>query len=323
MNRQMLNVGIIGCGRMGKIRAEATRLAQHNLLAAFDTDNQILADFKILFSSCKTINEIENFPWNDIDVVFICSPPCWHYAHLSDALKNNKPFLVEKPFSTNAIGGAGLVHELHSKGIINVVGYMNRYRPSVQYVKNFSFLGVSSYWINKMYQVPWWANIEESGGPLNEQATHLLDLNRYILGEVDDVFANCSSGNYNFPTTISINLKFGGGQVGNILYSCDANSKNIGMDLFTSEDKLCLTGWDFNLLNQGSVPFPLLTAQDVFNIETKTFFEAVIENNQQLILSDLSDAIKTQLLADAVNSSIRTGKAVNVKNFAAAALECT
>ncbi|WP_026896977.1 Gfo/Idh/MocA family protein [Daejeonella oryzae] len=312
MNRPTLNIGIIGCGRMGKIRAEATKNANQNILAAFDINNQMLSDFKLLFPNSQAIDKIDNFPWNNIDIIFICSPPSLHLTHISIAVKHKKAFFVEKPLSINAIEITRIIKEIETKQIINAVGYMNRYRASIQHIKNLPFLGVSSYWINKMYKVPWWENINESGGPLNEQATHLFDLYRYLIGDVFEVFANCALSNYSFPTTISVNLKFIKGQVGNILYSCDAKSKKIGMDLFTEEDKISLEGWDFNLRNQ---TFPILSAQDIFDLETKTFFNAVIENKQQLVLSDIKDALDTQFLVDAVNLSIKTRSVVNIKEF--------
>jgi myo-inositol 2-dehydrogenase/D-chiro-inositol 1-dehydrogenase len=309
-----LNVGIIGLGRMGKIRAQTAKNFGHQVAVVLDTDNQRLAEIKEQFPAAKTCTTLEDFAVNSIDAIFICSPPCFHIAHIAFAIEHNLPFLIEKPLSVNAEGLLGLQNKIKDLGLINAVGYMNRYRPTIQHLKGGSFLGISSYWINKMYQVPWWGNVQESGGPLNEQATHLLDLNRYLMGEVKEVYATSSDNSLNFATTISIALKFESGAVGNILYSCDAATKNIGLDLYTSENKINLSGWDFNLIEPANTVLPILSAQEVFDLEAGNFFNAVIENDRSLILSDITDAIKTQCLVDAVNLSLKTNKPVYLKS---------
>lgn len=311
---QTLNVGILGLGRMGKIRAESTKNSGHVLSAVLDTDGQRLSEIQEQFPAVKTCTALEDFAVDKIDVLFICSPPCFHLAHIAFAIENNLPFLVEKPLSVNAEGLQSLQHEINRRRLINAVGYMNRYRPSVQHVRNTSFLGISSYWINKMYQVPWWGNVQQSGGPLNEQATHLLDLNRYLMGEVKEVYAMGSDNDLTFATTVSIALKFENGAVGNILYSCDASTKNIGIDLYTPESQISLKGWDFNLTDPAATTLPLLSAQDIFDREAGIFFNAVANSDQSLILSDITDAIKTQYLVDAVNLSLKTNKPVSLKN---------
>jgi myo-inositol 2-dehydrogenase/D-chiro-inositol 1-dehydrogenase len=310
-----LNVGIIGWGRMGKIRAAATQNCGHRLTAVADPDGQRLAEIKERFPEAQACTGLEDLPADQLDVLFICSPPCFHPAHIAFALEHRLPFLTEKPLSVSAEGLSDLQNKVKKSGLINAVGYMNRYRPGIQHVKGRPFLGISSYWINKMYQVPWWGKVQESGGPLNEQATHLLDLNRYLMGEVKEVYATSSDNSLDFATTISIALKFESGTVGNILYSCDAATKNIGLDLYTPEHKISLSGWDFILVDAPETEVPLLTAQEIFDLEAGNFFNAVIHNDPSLILSDIKDALKTQTLADAVNLSLNTHALVSLNTL--------
>ncbi|PRY55509.1 putative dehydrogenase [Arcticibacter pallidicorallinus] len=302
---QTLNIGILGCGRMGKIRAASTQASGHRVVAVSDTDANRLREIKEVYPDVHTYPSLEKFPTEKIDALFICSPPCHHLTHIEFAIENNLPFLIEKPLSLNSDGLENLLQKINEKRLINAVGYMNRYRASIKHVKDVACLGISSYWINKMYQVPWWANQSESGGPLNEQATHLLDLNRYIMGEVREVYATGADNELSFATSISIALKFKSGIVGNILYSCDASAKNIGLDLYTKENKVSLTGWDFNLTSPDDLSLPMLSGQDIFDIETRSFLNAVINNDPSSILCNVEEAKKTQELVDAVNLSLK------------------
>ena len=62
-------------------------------------------------------------------------------------------------------------------GVVNAVGYMNRCRNSVRLAKKVlsgrKVLGISCAWVGKKYLVPWWIDKDLSGGPFNEQATHV------------------------------------------------------------------------------------------------------------------------------------------------------
>ena len=312
---RVLNIGIIGWGRMGKIRAEATKNCGHHLSAILETDEQQLMEMSKQFPDAQICSSLENLVTENIDVLIICSPPCFHLIHTAFAIKHDLPFLIEKPLAINADGFLSLQHKIKEQALINAVGYMNRYRESVQQIRGGKYLGISSYWVNKMYQVPWWGNVEESGGPLNEQATHLLDLNRFIIGEVKEVYATSVDNSLSFATTVTIALKFVNGVVGNILYSCDACTKQIGLDLYTSETKISLNGWDFNRSDLSNQTQAVLTSQEIFDLETNSFFKAVICNDQSLILSDISDALKTQTLVDAVNLSLKTNTPTSVKRL--------
>ena len=43
------------------------------------------------------------------------------------------------------------------------------------------------WWLDKVPPVPWWADRDLSGGPIVEQAVHVLDLARVLVGEVSEV----------------------------------------------------------------------------------------------------------------------------------------
>ena len=79
---------------------------------------------------------------------------------------------------------------------------MNRYRESVLRVRSIladeAVLGGTCYWLAGVYNVPWWSDQEQSGGPLNEQAAHLIDLIRFLMGEIIEVQGDYWHGNSKF-----------------------------------------------------------------------------------------------------------------------------
>ena len=78
------------------------------------------------------------------------------------------------------------------KGLVLSVGYMFRYHPAVQQMKdileqyNCPVMGINARYNCSYSEMdhPFWWNKMKSGGPIVEQATHFCDLMRYFGGEV-------------------------------------------------------------------------------------------------------------------------------------------
>jgi predicted dehydrogenase len=104
---------------------------------------------------------------------------------------------VEKPVSLQPpdtfLPYVQTVEELRrEKGLTVSVGYMFRYHPAVQKMKAvLAEHGCPVAGVSACYQCaystldrPLWWNMDTSGGPIVEQATHFCDLVRYLGGEV-------------------------------------------------------------------------------------------------------------------------------------------
>src|SRR5690606_11824369 len=110
-----------------------------------------------------------------------------------NAFESKVHLFIEKPVGLSADDGEVLLRALNKSPVVTAVGYMNRYRPSVQRVRQAvrsgRILGVVAHWAGRRYAVPWWDNPARSGGPINEQCTHVIDLCRYLVGEVCSIHA--------------------------------------------------------------------------------------------------------------------------------------
>jgi predicted dehydrogenase len=78
-------------------------------------------------------------------------------------------------------------------GVPTAVGYQWRYLDTLDHVQ--ALLGEApprlalGRWFTSTPRAPWWRRQALSGGQLVEQATHLVDLVRLLLGEVTSVYA--------------------------------------------------------------------------------------------------------------------------------------
>ena len=186
---------------------------------------------------------------------------------------------------------------------------MNRYRNSVSHVRAIlqsrNIIGISAHWIGKKYGVPWWGAIGQSGGPFNEQATHLVDLFRHLAGVAEPL---CAAAHVpeGVETTVLAMMRLSGTGLGSFLYSCEAKDKDIFVIIETPEGVLELRGWDLNLVRNtidGSQPQP--ESKPIFEKETHAFLQAVAGGNRDLILADFKEAYQTQVLMDRIVGMIR------------------
>ena len=309
-------VGVIGCGRMGRERARCAAASGCKVSIVFDPDSDRARTLASEFDAISA-SSARNCLETPLDAVFICVPPGYRGSIETDCAALRVPLLTEKPAGLSAENVARLCDRMQAADVINAVGYMNRYRSSVQAVKKalatLNPIAFSAYWVCKPYAVPWWTVDEISGGPHNEQATHLFDLARFIFGEIAAIDSQ-ALGKHRVTTA----LRFESGVLGSIVYSCEASAKDIGMRIFTTRGTFVLNGWDFRLTENttDSVACPVIEEEDIFLKETRTFLNAARHGRQDLILSNFSDAKKTQEVMDACRKSIELHTVINLNSHA-------
>jgi predicted dehydrogenase len=89
-----------------------------------------------------------------------------------------------------------MVDACERAGIVSQVGFLLRFSAVVERLKvlidtgvaGFPGLFTARYFCNSLH-AHWWRNKEKSGGQVFEQAIHLVDLMRYLLGEVETVYS--------------------------------------------------------------------------------------------------------------------------------------
>jgi predicted dehydrogenase len=275
-----------------------------------DIDGNRANTFAHEFAVKTSLTNVDAVPWDTVSALFLCTPPVTRGSIEVEVIERGLPFLVEKPVGLCAAQYIPILHRLTASPVLNAVGYMNRYRPSLQQVKrnlqHARVLGLSGNWICKRYAVPWWANVGDSGGPLNEQATHLVDICRFLNGEIEAVQAISAGFDQALGTwaSVAVNLFFRNGTLGTVLYSCDGTDKQIGMRVFTADGQIVLDGYEFTVTqNPLDDPLPRHTNQPVFFTETQCFVNAILQADPRFIQCDVADALRTQITVDAIRKS--------------------
>lgn len=190
----MINVGIIGFGKMGQIRAkEVSYNGKGVVISVFDPNES--ADFQG-FSRAKSAEGIIHDP--AIDAVIICTPNILNKPLTTAALKAGKHVFCEKPPAFNAAEVEEIKKIAEVSGKKLMYGFNHRHHASIQRMKDLIdsqeygnvlwMRGRYGKSVDKDFFQGWRSKKESAGGGIFlDQGIHMLDLFLYIGGEFDEV----------------------------------------------------------------------------------------------------------------------------------------
>jgi predicted dehydrogenase len=196
----MINVGIIGFGKMGSIRAEAIKADGNGKVVAVHDTNE--------FTDCreyKRVGDKEAIIDNpNIDAVFICTPNYLNKSLTMSCLKAKKHVFCEKPPAFTCSDVEEIRRDEVSSGMKLMYGFNHRYHTSIKYMKGLIdsekygrvlwLRGRYGKSVDKNFYSNWRAKKELAGGGiLIDQGIHMLDLFFYLGGCFDEVEAYISN----------------------------------------------------------------------------------------------------------------------------------
>jgi predicted dehydrogenase/threonine dehydrogenase-like Zn-dependent dehydrogenase len=235
-----LRIGVIGAGLFGRslLLPALKNIPTVSLktLATASGANTYHIGKKYGFQEITTdFKEVLTNP--NIDAVVILTPHSQHAPMVVEALGCEKHVFVEKPLCVNTEELKKIVtayQDPKRSGHLNLqVGYNRRFSPhavkAVELLHNRHDPVVINYRVNAGF-VPGdhWVHSEEEGGSrVVGEICHFVDLMQYLCGcDPVRVFAERISGNNKTSLNsdnLVVNLKFGDGSVGNLVYSASGD----------------------------------------------------------------------------------------------------
>jgi myo-inositol 2-dehydrogenase / D-chiro-inositol 1-dehydrogenase len=293
---------------MGKERARSVVASGATVVAVADGDRGRAEELASAHDGCRVAESGADVIRASPDAVFICTPPSTRTALELLAIESRIALFVEKPIGVGAEHAESVLSRLEASGIVNAVGYHNRCRTSVEHarrvLKGRTILALCVYWVGRKYLVPWWAQADESGGPINEQATHIVDLCRHLCGEIASVTGAIGSvnGEPDEASSAAVTLRFTSGAFGSFFYSCEATTgKQIGIRIITPAGGITLSDWDLTLTHNDIDGSGVSAAvDDIFARETKRFLDAVSTRDPSAVACNYADAWATQRVVDRI-----------------------
>lgn len=196
-----LRAGILGCGDFARRHATlaASLPGEVELVAFCDRNEPKAAAFRHQFGRGRGkvyLHHRAMFEEAALDLLFICLPPYGHTDEVALAAQHRVHFLIEKPIALESAAAWAMVRAAEAAGLKTQVGFMNRFGGAIERFKALQAAGeagavglfVGRYFCNALH-APWWRIKTKSGGQMLEQAIHLIDLARYLIGEPKSVYA--------------------------------------------------------------------------------------------------------------------------------------
>jgi myo-inositol 2-dehydrogenase / D-chiro-inositol 1-dehydrogenase len=306
-----LSVAVLGCGRMGRIRLDASRSAGAHVGLAFDVDIDRARDAAAAAPGCTARDNVDDVDWSDFDAIFICTPPADHIPLALATCSSGAALFLEKPLALGSAEAEPLLREQSQRGFPAAVGFMNRLRPSVSRLRELLETApadlVCAYWCNAAYQVPWWADASRSGGAFREQGAHFVDLLTHLLGRVVEVrgLAGAAPGAGGMARAAAC-LEFESGALATLAYGAHAAVKTIGMMFFRADSTLRLEGWSLDLVDDVGTVLVAETRDRnaIFFEETELFLASVASGKPDIRLCGLEQAMQTQIVIDRLGDAM-------------------
>lgn len=318
-----VRIGFIGTGGIAQHHMnQLVQIEDVKILAGYDISSETLLKTSKKFEFIPYDNLDRMLDSESLDCVYICIPPFAHGGIEKKVIERNLPFFIEKPIGIDLSTVKEILDLVESKNIIVSVGYHWRYMDTTKKVKdmiNPKDIGmILGYWMGGLPMIPWWRRKEQSGGQFVEQTTHIVDLARFIAGDIEEVYALFDRRlifdveGMDVPDVGTVTLKFKNGIIGNISNTCALNfGYTVGLQIYGRNIVLELLSNKLVINEQGK----RIEEQAKLNPsleEDRVFVNAVKTKDPSCILSTYRDAVKTLAVTLSAWNSVKENKVIKV-----------
>jgi myo-inositol 2-dehydrogenase/D-chiro-inositol 1-dehydrogenase len=297
-----LRFGIIGAGRIGPVHAEtlAYRAPQAEAVVIADINRAAAEKVAARYNIPKVVDsadEVINDP--GIDAIVLCTPTNTHTELIVQAAQAGKHIFCEKPVSLNIKKIDEAIAAVEAAGVKMQVGFNRRFDSNfmrVRHAVESGEIGTPQIFhiVSRDPFPPPLSYLRPSGGIFRDMMIHDFDMARFLMGDVEEVFATGAvlidpgfAAEDDFDTAIAM-LRFKSGAIGTIDNSRKStfgydqrveilgskgkieSGNRYGNEVQVSGEKCVYTDLPYNFFMQR---YP-----ESFALELQIFIEAVLED---------------------------------------------
>jgi len=339
----MLNIALIGCGRIAVRHAELLGAGLINgakLVAVCDIDKNKAEKFGSkygvnYYDSFQEMMKIEQ----NIDAVSILTPSGMHAEHTIALATYKKHIIVEKPMALTLEDADKMIRVCDENGIRLFVIKQNRYNLPVVKLREALITGrfgklvmgtVRIRWCRdqRYYdQDEWRGTWAMDGGVFTNQASHHVDLLEWLMGDVESVFAKSATQLVDIEvedTGVAL-LKFKSGALGVVEATTATRPNDLegSISILGEKGSVEIGGFAVNEIRHWSFKDGIeedeivkrdfsTNPPDVYGFGHKAYYEHVvdcIENGGKALVDGLEGRRSLELIM-AIYESIETGEEV-------------
>lgn len=192
-----LGLGVIGAGRIGRLHAEniVHHVPEAELLGVADVALEAAQNLAKRLRVPKATHDYQELLEDSrIGAVLICTSTDTHAQIIQAAAAANKHIFCEKPLALDLREIDKALAAVEAAGVILQIGFHRRFDPSFQRLKEAVDHGeIGRPWLLKITSYdpapPPLSYVRISGGIFLDMTIHDFDMARYLLGEVEEVYA--------------------------------------------------------------------------------------------------------------------------------------
>lgn len=214
-----LRIGFIGCGRhasaniypsLKHLGVQLTSVCAKHMESAHATAQQYGVSHA--YDDYQQMLKKEN-----LDAVFVVLPEQLHAGVVEDCLRAGTNVFVEKPLGLSAAEAAHVANVSARTGKHVMVGFMKRFAPA--YVQAKRIMEDSSKF-GEVLSLTGMFGVRPFGTEeffIKNAAIHIVDLIRFLFGEIEDIVGFSNTGDGNIDILFSFSCK--NGRIGNMFFA--------------------------------------------------------------------------------------------------------
>ncbi len=330
-SEKSLAIGIIGAGRMGVHHHKAVTDYGGRVVAVHDVRLDAARELATHSDTALATTELDAFFDVEMDGVVITTPPPVRFEPIQMACDRGLPMLIEKPPALNMAEGRRCLACIQEAGVIAAVGFQLRYHPLYERLKTLiatetihlvRTVCTIDYYLT--FRMPlWFLKSEISGGPLPEQAVHVLDCARFVMGNPKPVQAHALATKnmaldrteFDAENAIQMTYQLDNGVFGVHTNHCGTEKFCFEVEVLGPHLRLHANMTDNTIhgyLNGEIVNEPVVGENSLELDKTGAWLHAIETGDRTLIRSPFADAVETLALIDAAVQSRDTGRFIRV-----------
>ncbi len=310
----MLNIAVIGAGRMGTGHADLLKSRQDcKLFGVYDIIPENAKNFAAKYGTQKVYSSSAELAADPaIDAVLICNYSDQHYQTLIELFNAGKKFIFcEKALVRHLPDGEDLLKRADAVKVMVMVGHHRRYIPGYARLHELIAAGelgtvrmVKVAYCHPGYAREWgdfFADFERCGGVILDMMTHLFDLLNWYFGEPESVSARSLMFDRSQPKPVDFvsgTLSYKNGVICNI----DGSWQRCGVGYDRIEiygDKACAIfeqGDKLHIYRPGEHTELLVGTSSPYTEQMKAFIDMATNGTQPLItLRDGFNSVRVAL----------------------------
>ncbi|MBO3803609.1 MAG: Gfo/Idh/MocA family oxidoreductase, partial [Candidatus Brockarchaeota archaeon] len=263
----------------------------------------------------------------EVVAVYVTTPNYRHSRQAVEAMRAGKNVFSEKPMAINLEGARDVLETARRSGVKYQIGLSRRFWPVYKFVKELIESGALAPHLadikmsrGELKKPGWVSDPKASGGFLFESVLHVLDLARWLMGEIETVYCSAISSVYDQLDGFAIVMKTEKGKIATVTSSAHASWAFPFERVEVYGDHSCVIteeasrvaysrGLDSEVVVRDFCQVPRNVCWG-FEEEDKLFLDSILSGKKAAV--DEFEAYKSVELVEACYRSARIGKEVKL-----------